>query len=135
MRVSSNSLLGALVICALPTLAASATMDEEIDALLDAVISSECVFVRNGKAYDVDDAVSHLQLKRKNGGRYFKTAEQFIKRIASKSSFSGKPYEIHCDEVPPQSAFDWFSDRLQEIRTSEQNDLQEPATPARPQIG
>ena len=119
MRVSLNRVLAALVIFALPLVAASATMDEEIDALLDAVATSECLFVRNGKEYDVDAAVSHLQLKRKNGGRYFKTTEQFIERIASKSSFSGKPYEIRCSEAPAQSAFDWFSDRLQEIRTSE----------------
>ena len=119
MRVSLNRVLAALVIFALPLVAASATMDEEIDALLDAVATSECLFVRNGKEYDVDAAVSHLQLKRKNGGRYFKTTEQFIERIASKSSFSGKPYEIRCSEAPAQSASDWFSDRLQEIRTSE----------------
>ena len=119
MRVSLNRVLAGFVLCALPLVATSATMDEEIDALLDAVGSSECLFVRNGKEYDVDAAVSHLQLKRKNGGRYFKTTEEFIERIASKSSFSGKPYEIHCAEVPPQSASDWFSDRLEEIRKTE----------------
>ena len=123
MRISLNRLIAALAICALPLVATSATMDEEIDALLDAVITSDCIFVRNGKEYDVEDAVSHLQLKRKNGGRYFKTAEEFIKRIASKSSFSGRPYEIHCGEASEETAFDWFNARLEEIRRSEQNPL------------
>jgi hypothetical protein len=116
-------LIAVLAICALPLVATSATMDEEIDALLDAVTTSDCIFVRNGKEYEVEDAVSHLQLKRKNGGRYFKTTEEFIKRIASKSSFSGKPYEIHCGEASSQSAFDWFNARLQEMRAPEQNHL------------
>jgi hypothetical protein len=116
MHASLNRFLVAHTIVMLPLLASSATMDDEIDALLDAVATSECVFVRNGKEYDVDDAVSHLQMKRERGGRYFDSTEEFIERIASKSSWSGKPYEIHCGADEPQLAFDWFNDRLQEIR-------------------
>jgi hypothetical protein len=117
VRVLLTKLSLAVVIAVFPVMAASATMDEEIDALLAAVSTSECVFIRNGKEYDVDKAVSHLQMKRKTGGRYFSTTEEFIENIASKSSFSGKPYEIHCGDSPPQTAGDWFNDRLAEIRT------------------
>ena len=116
MRASLNRVLATLTIVILPLIASSATMNEEIDALLDAVASSECVFVRNGKEYDVDDAVSHLQMKRERGGRYFDSTEEFIERIASKSSWSGKPYEIHCGEDEPYLAIDWFNARLKEIR-------------------
>jgi len=117
VRVLLSKLSIAVLIAAFPVMAASTTMDEEIDALLAAVLTSECVFVRNGKEYDVEDAVSHLQMKRKRGGRYFSTTEKFIENIASKSSFSGKPYETRCGDSPPQSAGDWFNDRLAEIRT------------------
>jgi hypothetical protein len=117
VRVLLTKLSLAVVIAVFPVMAASATMDEEIDALLAAVSTSECVFIRNDKEYDVDKAVSHLQMKRNRGGRYFSTTEEFIENIASKSSFSGKPYEIHCGDSPPQTAGDWFNDRLAEIRT------------------
>lgn len=120
MRGSLNKVCIALVMCMLSQVATSATMDEEIDALLNAVATSDCTFIRNGKEYNVEDAVSHLQLKRKNGSRYFKTTEDFIKRIASKSSFSGKPYKIRCGDEPEVTAFDWFSAQLTEIRMSEQ---------------
>ncbi len=117
MRVLLTKLSLAVVIAAFPVMAAGATMDAEIDALLAAVSASECVFIRNGKEYDVEKAVSHLQMKRKRGGRYFSTTEEFIENIASKSSFSGKPYEIRCGDASPQSAAAWFGDRLQEMRT------------------
>jgi hypothetical protein len=116
VRVLLIKLSLAVVLAAFPLVAASATMDEEIDALLAAVSTSECVFIRNGKEYDVEKAVSHLQMKRKRGGRYFSTTEEFIENIASKSSFSGRPYEIRCGDDAPQRAGDWFNDRLQEIR-------------------
>ena len=117
MRVLLTKLFLAVVIATFPVMVAGATMDEEIDALLAAVSASECVFIRNGKEYDVEKAVSHLQMKRNRGSRYFSTTEEFIENIASKSSFSGKPYAIRCGDSPPQPAGDWFGDRLQEIRT------------------
>lgn len=119
MRKSLNRLLAIVLIGALPLLAVGADMDTEIDALLLAVSTSDCVFIRNGKEHDTEDAVSHLQMKRRKGGRYFSTTEEFIERIASKSSFSGKPYEIRCGDADPQPAADWFGDRLQELRQVE----------------
>ena len=116
MRALLIRFIATLAVLSLPQFAIGATMDEEIDALLNAVAISDCVFVRNGKEHDVDDAVSHLQMKRERGGRHFDTTEEFIERIASKSSWSGKPYEIHCGDDEPQWALDWFNARLLEIR-------------------
>ena len=39
-------------------------------------------------------ARDHLQMKRERGKRYYDSTEEYIDRIASKSSWSGKPYKI-----------------------------------------
>lgn len=100
----------------LPGFASAAPMDEEIDYLLDAVAASGCTFIRNGSEYPARDARAHLQSKRRRGRRYFSTTEEFIERIASQSSTSGKPYRIHCKGEPAVNAFDWFTALLAEHR-------------------
>ncbi|MCX5806751.1 MAG: DUF5329 family protein [Proteobacteria bacterium] len=49
-------------------------------------------FIRNGNEYDTRDASDHLRLKLKVVGRNVKTAEDFIKLFASKSSITSEPY-------------------------------------------
>ncbi|MBP1749971.1 MAG: hypothetical protein H6Q52_2510 [Deltaproteobacteria bacterium] len=49
-------------------------------------------FIRNGNEYDARSASSHLRLKLKTAGKKVKTAEDFIKYCASKSSITGEPY-------------------------------------------
>jgi Family of unknown function (DUF5329) len=101
-----------------PVFAANASMDEEIDFLLTSVAESSCVFIRNGKEYTGAAARDHLQMKRERGGKYFETTEQFIERLASKSSWSGKPYRIRCGETE-EDAGDWFNRVLQTYRSRE----------------
>ena len=94
-------------------------MDSEIDHLLTSVEKSNCVFIRNGKSHDSLAAVRHLQMKRERGRRYFDSTEEFIARIASKSSLTGKPYLIECPDQPPVEAKTWFSLRLADYRAAE----------------
>jgi len=116
-----NRLLYSLLLCAL--LAASAmtraetSMDEEIDYLLAAVAGSGCMFIRNGKESEAAAAVDHLQMKRKRGKRYYSSTEEFIERIASSSSWSGKPYFIACGEMDPTPIKDWYLTVLAEFRS------------------
>jgi hypothetical protein len=93
----------------------SDSMDAEIDYLLTTVAQSDCVFIRNGKEYDGADARDHLQMKRKRGRKYYDKTEQFIERIASKSSWSGKPYRIRCGDLE-ENAGDWFTSLLETFR-------------------
>jgi len=69
----------------------------EIDYLLGFVEKSGCIFVRNGTEHDAADAADHLRLKYSRGSRYVNSAEQFIDRLASESSWSGTPYTVRCD--------------------------------------
>jgi hypothetical protein len=66
-----------------------------IEHLCDTVARSKGMhFVRNGKAYAPDDAALFLREKLKAMGGEVVTAEDFIDKIASKSSMSGKPYTV-----------------------------------------
>lgn len=90
---------------------------DEIDYLIQAIQSSDCVFVRNGKRHEPDEAASHLRMKYSRGKKYAGSAEKFIERLASKSSFSGKPYFMECAGRPPQPSADWLMQKLQSYRS------------------
>lgn len=51
-------------------------------------------FVRNGTEYNCEEAGRFLRGKMDAMGGEVSTARQFIERIASKSSMSGKPYQV-----------------------------------------
>lgn len=121
-----KKIIAALAACMIlmPGMALSASMDEEIDFLLETVGNSDCVFTRNGKDHAAEDARDHLQMKRKRGARYFDSSEEFIENLASKSSWSGKPYLIQCGDEPRVTAKEWFTALLAQKR--EQNREQAP---------
>ncbi len=85
---------------------------EKIEYLLTSIGESGCTFIRNGKEYSASEAESHLRMKYRRGKKWANDAETFIERIASKSSFSGKPYRIRCGSAEPKPTSEWLSDRL-----------------------
>lgn len=87
-----------------------------IEYIINAVGTSDCVFIRNGKEHAATDAEHHLRMKYRRGQKWVTSAESFIDRIASKSSFSGKPYFIRCGLEAPQPAADWMMERLSVFR-------------------
>jgi len=92
------------------------TARTEIEALLVAVGQSGCAFVRNGEEHSPTDAEDHLRLKYRRGARYADTAEHFIERLASKSSWTGRPYTVRCPEAPEQPASTWLHGLLRAQR-------------------
>jgi hypothetical protein len=90
--------------------------DVEIEHLITTVGESGCTFIRNGSRHDAEHAASHMRLKYRRGKRYATTAELFIERLASKSSFSGKPYAIECPGSEAVPSGEWLTARLQEFR-------------------
>ena len=89
--------------------------EAEITALIAAVRESGCEFNRNGSLHSAEAAAEHLELKYSRGKRYADSAEAFIERLASKSSWSGKPYEMICDGET-QPAGDWLTATLVALR-------------------
>src|ERR1700694_3900379 len=68
---------------------------KKIDFLIASVEGLQgAKFIRNGTEYNGKEAADHLRLKYKSAGDRVKTADDFIRLCASKSSMSGKPYKI-----------------------------------------
>ena len=111
----------AIVAGSWPALSAYAALDaagqREVAALLDYVGNSHCRFIRNGSEYSGVDAKAHLQSKLKylEHRDQINSAEEFIARAASTSSFSGKPYKVNCDGKEQLSA-DWLTEELLRLR-------------------
>ena len=98
---------------------ALATTDEqEIQYLLHSIGTSACTFTRNGTTHTATEAEDHLAMKYRRAGSRVKTAEAFIKYLATKSSWTGKPYSIECDGASTPSG-DWLTDKLNGYRSSD----------------
>jgi hypothetical protein len=69
-------------------------------------------FIRNGKVYGAGKAADHLRFKLKWAGDRVKTAEDFIRLCATKSSLSGKPYLIRFSDGSTVEAEVFFHNRL-----------------------
>ncbi len=54
----------------------------------------DMTFIRNGTEYSCADAGKFLRGKLESMGKEVTTAREFIERIATKSSMSGKPYQV-----------------------------------------
>jgi hypothetical protein len=94
---------------------AGAETEQEVEYLLVFVAGSGCIFVRNGDEHDSVDAADHLRLKYSRGKRYVGSAEQFIDRLATESSWSGDPYTVIC-EGETQTSAQWLHQTLAEYR-------------------
>lgn len=92
----------------------------EVAALLSFVGQSRCTFIRNGKTYKAVDAKNHLELKLKYliEQNRVSSAEEFIEKAGTESSFSGKPYLVDCDGNVQASA-DWLKDELRLLRKAQ----------------
>lgn len=89
---------------------------EKIQYLISSVeVLKGAKFIRNGKAYEARMAGDHLRLKLKAAGDQIKTAEDFIRLCASKSSVSGEPYLIRFSDGSTVKAEVFFRNRLKEF--------------------
>ena len=90
----------------------------EIDALLERLAASGCVFNRNGSWHSAAEACKHLADKREYLQRrgLVQTAEHFIERGASASSLSGRPYLVKCGSAAPMESGRWLMGQLERIR-------------------
>ncbi len=71
------------------------TEPAKIDALIRAVEArSDLQFLRNDNAYSAREAAFHLRTKLAFAGAQIKTADDFIDRLATGSSTTGRPYLV-----------------------------------------
>lgn len=98
--------------------AIGAQADIEQNKILFLISSVETLegakFIRNGSEHDGNEAADHLRMKLKMAGGRVKTADDFIRLCASKSSMSGKPYLIRFADGKTVEADVYFRDKLKE---------------------
>jgi hypothetical protein len=122
MTVRSAAIL--LLLCAWPLTALRAgpasLMQGEVDYLLSYVETSGCSFYRNGSWYDGSQAKAHLRTKYDYlvARHLIASADEFIDKGASSSSFSGKPYKIKCGTSAEVASGLWFHEALRRMRAA-----------------
>ena len=91
---------------------------DEINHLLTHLQSSGCQFNRNGDWHDAADAADHLKKKLTYAldKGAITSAEDFIDQAASKSSMSGKAYQVRCAKAAPQPSGQWLREELERYR-------------------
>ena len=97
----------------------SATVQREVNFLLDAIEASGCRFYRNGTWYSAHEARLHLRgkydwLAARDG---VAATEQFIDLAATQSSLSGRAYLVQCGEGPTRASNQWLRERLAQFRS------------------
>ncbi|GJM08807.1 MAG: hypothetical protein DHS20C11_10830 [Lysobacteraceae bacterium] len=101
---------------------ASSATEQEIAHLLHYVANTSCLYDRNGKHHEGAKARSHIERKYRYFADQIESTEDFIRLAASKSTVSGKPYRVICDDNTFDSE-DWFTAEL--IRFRQQQTIEE----------
>lgn len=110
-------LLLALFFCT-AAFAVPLTEDQKIDALIHSVeVLPDAQFIRNGSAHDAKAAADHLRMKRRFAGSRIHTANDFIEGVASRSSETGKPYQIRFANGKTEDAAEFFHTVLSHIES------------------
>jgi Family of unknown function (DUF5329) len=99
-----------------PSVHAALSAEEEINALINAIETSGCQFIRNGDNHTAAQAAEHLSLKYRKGKSYAPTAEAFIENLASKSSMTKTPYYLLTPQGEKIPSGDWLRQRLAQLR-------------------
>jgi len=98
--------------------AAAATEAQKIELLIQSVEQMKnAKFVRNGVEYDANAAGEHLRMKLRAAGSNVKTANDFIRLCASKSSVSGKPYQIRFSDGRVVTSGAFLRQKLKELNS------------------
>jgi hypothetical protein len=106
----------------LGSLNAQDTVDQrKIDFLLSSMERLKgAKFIRNGSEYDGIEAAKHLRMKRIAAGGKVKTADDFIRICASKSSISGISYTIRLSDGKIMKSEEYFRKKLKEYHSTVQ---------------
>jgi Rieske Fe-S protein len=89
---------------------------QKIQALIHSVETLQgAVFIRNGSEYDAAKAADHLRRKLDYAGDKVKTADQFIDKLATGSSMTGKAYQIRFADGRTIDSAVYFREQLRKL--------------------
>jgi uncharacterized protein (DUF2345 family) len=83
---------------------------------LEYVKNADVVFIRNNREHTADEAAAHMRRKYEHFKDQMKTPEDFIRFAGTKSSLSGKPYQIRMKDGQTILTQKWLEDALEKYR-------------------
>ncbi|AGG88918.1 MULTISPECIES: DUF5329 family protein [Rhodanobacter] len=99
-------------------MSAPPTEQQKIDYLISIVATLHgASFIRNGSAYDAEQAAAHMRLKLRFAGSRVKTVDDFIVYCATGSSVSGTRYVIRFADGQSIDAATFLRGKLAVFRT------------------
>ena len=98
------------------TVRAAERIDPEIEYLIGYVEHSNARFIRSGTEYSAKEGAEHMRYKLAHSGGRVKNADDFIKGIATKSYFTGKPYMVKFPDGRTVPTGQWMSEALNQYR-------------------
>jgi hypothetical protein len=117
----SNILRLIVVLAATFSMSASAeeaSLQMEINYLLDKIKTTQCVFNRNGSRHQGAEAVAHIQRKYDYYRDDIDSAEDFIRLSASKSTVTRRAYTIECAGSEAMKSEQWLLQHLHKYRSA-----------------
>ncbi len=92
------------------------TEDEKIEALIKHVEElKDAKFIRNGTEHDPSEAAQLMKYKWDNSKDDIKTAKDFIRIAATKSSSSGQPYLVKFKDGKEVKSADYLTEQLEKL--------------------
>ena len=115
--ISNLSLLILLALFAGSLRAAEpATGDARIEALISRVeVMKDVKFIRNGTAYDPGNAAKFLRGKWQARKKEIRKPAEFIEKVATRSSTTGKPYLIRSKDGSEKPCGPYLTEELKQI--------------------
>ena len=101
---------------------------DEIGRLLRAVEVSGVTFIREEREYGPAEAAKHMRAKITASAEPVRTAEEFIERIATRSSLTKRDYQVRLADGKTVPSAEWLRARLADIRKGK-----DPAPPKAPE--
>jgi hypothetical protein len=102
-----------------PSSAAHLSEAQKIEALIASVGQLKgAVFIRNGSEHQAPEAAAHLRRKLDYAGKRIHTAEQFIDKLATGSSMTGKPYRIRFADGHSVESAVYFREQLRKLEAA-----------------
>lgn len=93
-------------------------LESTIAYLLNYVSESECIFIRNGREHEAEEASRHMKRKYEHYKKEIKTPEDFIRLAGTKSILSGRPYMVRMKGGKEITCSSFLENALEEYRKS-----------------
>jgi hypothetical protein len=91
-------------------------LDRTIAYLLQHVARSNLIFIRNGVMHTPEEAEAHMRRKYEYFKGDIRTPEDFIRLCASKSTMTGRPYQVKVPDGRLLRTDQWLHSALSQYR-------------------